>query len=116
MKGKDKSKRREGWQRRQCGKTIPQKFETIQKIRTAVSEAGHGETEIPHKFWVALMRKEYSWMKQVRPLKELWGKRDQVEADYRTLVISNGIAGGRKQGSSKALCKAMVRGANKNWR
>ena len=60
LKGKHKNKRQEGWQQRQCAKTINHKFETIQKIRTAVAETGHGETEIPHEFWVALMRKEYS--------------------------------------------------------
>ena len=39
LKGKDKTRRHEMWQQRQCGKTIPQKIETIKKIRTAVSEA-----------------------------------------------------------------------------
>ena len=37
------------------------------------------------------MRKESIWMKQVRPLKELWGKRAHAGTYHKTLVISNGV-------------------------
>jgi len=103
----------EGWQRRQCGKTIPQKMETIEKIRTSVAEAGHSETEIPHEFWVKLMKQEYIWMKQVRPLKLLWKDRSKVEADHKELMRTNGKDGGKRSGDRSSLSKIRLKGAKR---
>ena len=50
-------------------------------------------------------------MKQVRPLKDLWGNKNQVGAEYKKPVSSNGIVGGRKSRSTMALRKRRLRGA-----
>ena len=63
-----------------------------EKIEEKKEASGFGEAgEPPHEFWLDLMKTEYKWMKQVRPLKRLWGQREKIKEDLETLRKTAGI-------------------------
>ena len=74
-----------GWVRREAHKKIPQKYAFIQRIKAKKEAAGIGEAEDPsQEFWLEVMKEDYPWMKQVRPLKRLWDQRKKLRRNLRS--------------------------------
>ena len=80
-----------GWVRREAHKTIPQKYAFIQRIKAKKEAAGIGEAEdSSQEFWLEVMKEDYPWMKQVRPLKRLWDQRKKIEKEFEELSKTTG--------------------------
>ena len=69
-----------GWFRRETHKAIPQTYAFIQRITAKKDATGIGEADDSSQaFWLDVIKEDYPWMKQVRPLKRLWG---QMKKDW----------------------------------
>ena len=75
-----------------------------------IAEAGQSETEIPYKFRLNLRKTKYNWMKQIRPLTQMWKARSKIQAALLELAKNNGMVGGRKAGDHGALSMISIRG------
>ena len=106
-----RAREQEGWITREAHKTIPQKYKFIQRIKARMEAAGIGEAEeASQEFWLEVLKQDYPWLKQIRPLKRLWNQKDQIEKDFKQLSQTTGKYGGNIQGSSQNKCLSKRRG------
>ena len=76
----------EGMVRRELHRKIPQQYKVIQKLREQMQEEGMGEEDIPREWWHKTWKSQYPWLKQIRPILDIWKKRDKIKANYETLM------------------------------